>query len=42
VCALTGLYAPLNADILRAHGVQTILFAAPEFEGRLLAGRPSA
>jgi radical SAM superfamily enzyme YgiQ (UPF0313 family) len=29
VCAY-GLYAPLNADILRAHGVQTIL--GPEFE----------
>jgi F420-0:gamma-glutamyl ligase len=34
ICAY-GLYAPLNAEILRAHGVQTIL--GPEFEGRLLA-----
>jgi radical SAM superfamily enzyme YgiQ (UPF0313 family) len=34
LCAY-GLYAPLNADILRDHGVQTIL--GPEFEGRLLA-----
>src|SRR5687767_8055114 len=34
ICAY-GLYAPLNADILREHGVQTIL--GPEFEGRLLA-----
>jgi radical SAM superfamily enzyme YgiQ (UPF0313 family) len=34
ICAY-GLYAPLNADILREHGAQTIL--GPEFEGRLLA-----
>jgi radical SAM superfamily enzyme YgiQ (UPF0313 family) len=34
ICAY-GLYAPLNADVLRAHGAQTIL--GPEFEGRLLA-----
>jgi radical SAM superfamily enzyme YgiQ (UPF0313 family) len=34
ICAY-GLYAPLNADILRDHGVETIL--GPEFEGRLLA-----
>jgi radical SAM superfamily enzyme YgiQ (UPF0313 family) len=34
ICAY-GLYAPLNAEILREHGVQTIL--GPEFEGRLLA-----
>ncbi len=34
LCAY-GLYAPLNADILRAHGVQTIL--GPEFEGELAA-----
>jgi radical SAM superfamily enzyme YgiQ (UPF0313 family) len=34
ICAY-GLYAPLNADILREHGVQTIL--GPEFEGHLLA-----
>jgi radical SAM superfamily enzyme YgiQ (UPF0313 family) len=34
ICAY-GLYAPLNAEILRAHGAQTIL--GPEFEGRLLA-----
>ena len=34
ICAY-GLYAPLNADILREHGVQTIL--GPEFEGGLLA-----
>jgi hypothetical protein len=33
ICAY-GLYAPLNADLLRAHGAQTIL--GPEFEGRLL------
>ena len=32
VCAY-GLYAPLNADILRAHGVRTVL--GPEFEGQL-------
>jgi radical SAM superfamily enzyme YgiQ (UPF0313 family) len=32
ICAY-GLYAPLNADILRAHGVQTIL--GPEFEDDL-------
>jgi hypothetical protein len=32
LCAY-GLYAPLNADILRAHGVQTIL--GPEFESDL-------
>jgi len=32
ICAY-GLYAPLNADILRAHGAQTIL--GPEFEGDL-------
>jgi len=34
LCAY-GLYAPLNAGILRDHGVRTIL--GPEFEGRLLA-----
>ena len=34
ICAY-GLYAPLNADLLRAHGAQTIL--GPEFEGSLLA-----
>jgi len=34
ICAY-GLYAPLNADILRAHGAQTIL--GPEFEGDLTA-----
>ena len=32
VCAY-GLYAPLNADVLREHGVQTIL--GPEFEAEL-------
>ena len=32
VCAY-GLYAPLNAHILRAHGVRTVL--GPEFEGQL-------
>jgi hypothetical protein len=32
LCAY-GLYAPLNADILRDHGVQTVL--GPEFEGDL-------
>ena len=32
ICAY-GLYAPLNADILRAHGAQTIL--GPEFEADL-------
>jgi len=32
ICAY-GLYAPLNAEILRAHGVQTIL--GPEFENDL-------
>src|SRR5260221_3238454 len=32
ICAY-GLYAPLNADILREHGVQTIL--GPEFEADL-------
>ena len=43
LCAY-GLYAPLNADLLRAHGAQTIL--GPEFEADLtalaqaLAGRP--
>ena len=34
ICAY-GLYAPLNADVLRAHGAQTIL--GPEFEDRLVA-----
>jgi radical SAM superfamily enzyme YgiQ (UPF0313 family) len=34
ICAY-GLYAPLNADVLREHGVDTIL--GPEFEARLLA-----
>jgi radical SAM superfamily enzyme YgiQ (UPF0313 family) len=34
ICAY-GLYAPLNAAILREHGAQTIL--GPEFEGSLLA-----
>ena len=34
ICAY-GLYAPLNVDILREHGAQTIL--GPEFEARLLA-----
>jgi radical SAM superfamily enzyme YgiQ (UPF0313 family) len=34
LCAY-GLYAPLNAEILRQHGVQTIL--GPEFEEDLLA-----
>src|SRR6185503_499408 len=34
ICAY-GLYAPLNAEILRAHGAQTIL--GPECEGDLLA-----
>jgi hypothetical protein len=34
LCAY-GLYAPLNAGILRAHGAQTIL--GPEFEGRLVS-----
>jgi radical SAM superfamily enzyme YgiQ (UPF0313 family) len=40
ICAY-GLYAPLNADVLRAHGAQTIL--GPEFEGDLaqLAGEIS-
>jgi tRNA A37 methylthiotransferase MiaB len=33
LCAY-GLYAPLNGDILRAHGVQTVL--GPEFENDLL------
>lgn len=33
ICAY-GLYAPLNADILREHGVQTIL--GPEFEPSLV------
>jgi radical SAM superfamily enzyme YgiQ (UPF0313 family) len=33
LCAY-GLYAPLNADILRQHGVETIL--GPEFEPQLL------
>jgi len=33
ICAY-GLYAPLNAGLLRAHGVRTIL--GPEFEARLL------
>jgi tRNA A37 methylthiotransferase MiaB len=33
LCAY-GLYAPLNADILRAHGVQTVL--GPEFEDDLV------
>ena len=33
ICAY-GLYAPLNAEILREHGAQTIL--GPEFEGHLL------
>jgi radical SAM superfamily enzyme YgiQ (UPF0313 family) len=38
ICAY-GLYAPLNADILREHGVQTIL--GPEFEEDLvLLARP--
>jgi radical SAM superfamily enzyme YgiQ (UPF0313 family) len=32
LCAY-GLYAPLNADVLHAHGVQTVL--GPEFEGDL-------
>lgn len=41
LCAY-GLYAPLNADMLRAHGVQTVL--GPEFEEDLatLALRQSA
>lgn len=43
ICAY-GLYAPLNADLLRARGVQTIL--GPEFEGDLVnladAVRPQA
>lgn len=34
VCAY-GLYAPLNAEILRAHGVETVL--GPEFESDLVA-----
>jgi radical SAM superfamily enzyme YgiQ (UPF0313 family) len=34
LCAY-GLYAPLSADLLRAHGVQTIL--GPEFEAELTA-----
>jgi radical SAM superfamily enzyme YgiQ (UPF0313 family) len=34
ICAY-GLYAPLNADVLRQHGVQTIL--GPEFEGDLVS-----
>src|ERR1700704_884164 len=34
ICAY-GLYAPLNADVLRARGVHTIL--GPEFEGELTA-----
>jgi hypothetical protein len=40
ICAY-GLYAPLNADVLRAHGAQTIL--GPEFEEdlMLLAGDSS-
>ena len=33
VCAY-GLYAPLNADVLRQHGVHTVL--GPEFEGDLV------
>ena len=33
ICAY-GLYAPLNADVLRAHGAQTIL--GPEFEADLV------
>ena len=33
ICAY-GLYAPLNADILRAHGVRTVL--GPEFEDDLV------
>ena len=33
LCAY-GLYAPLNADVLRAHGVQTVL--GPEFENELV------